>query len=110
MQTDSSNGYQINTAAPLNPRLLFQLNGNGVRYLINDLPFSGIGVGVERDSSNRNFGNLDQSALVPYNSLIGGVPNPPDPATGVYTEGHESFPLHFYHITTMSFPQQEVAL
>ena len=66
-----------------NPSIFTADNGVGYRYLINDLPFNGIGYGVERDQDWPTYGNLDQSRLVPGTQITGAT----------YTPGFESFPL-----------------
>ncbi|MCY2973411.1 MAG: hypothetical protein NTW52_01960 [Planctomycetota bacterium] len=72
--------------------------GNGYRYLINDVPFNGLGIGVESDASHPTFGRLDQSRQVPGAFLRPAAivaPNPPSGTPGalVYNPGQESFPI-----------------
>ncbi len=45
--------------------------------------FNGLGYGIERNPNDPNFGNLDQSALVPGTAI----------GSGSYNPGFESFPL-----------------
>ncbi len=58
--------------------------GAGYRYVINDMPFSGFGYGIESDPTHPNFGNLDQSRLVPGTE---------ETSPGTYTAGRESVPI-----------------
>ncbi len=59
-------------------------------FIINDLPFNGLGYGVELDRTHPNYGNLDQARVVPNTQLL-------PPSGGVldlrYQPGRESFPI-----------------
>jgi hypothetical protein len=72
--------------------------GNGYRYLINDVPFNGLGVGVESDATHPTFGRLDQSRQVPgafldTTKISGSNPPTGNPGALVYNPGQESFPI-----------------
>lgn len=85
MQTPLNNPATVNTGLPLNPAyLVADPTGAGYQYLINDLPFNGVGYGVEKNPALTTFGNLDQSTLVPGTSG--------NSDTG-YAPGSESFPI-----------------
>ncbi len=79
-----------------NPNIFTSDNGVGYRYLINDLPFNGMGYGVERDQDWPTYGNLDQSRLVPGTQVMGTN----------YQPGFESFPIallpNFDYLTSNS--------
>jgi len=68
-------------------RLIQLSNTQPFAYIINDVPFNGIGIGVERDPTHPNYGNLDQSRWVPGTEL-----NTSGYSSG-YKPGMESFPI-----------------
>jgi len=71
-------------------RLFTTSSDEAYSFVINDLPFNGLGYGVELDPRHPNYGNLDQSRLVPGAALANTMPTPL-PLT--YAAGQDSFPL-----------------
>jgi len=78
-------------AAGRTARFFTTLNDVPYSFVINDLPFNGLGYGVELDTQHPNYGNLDQARLVPGTQLQ--APSPPPVLNLRYVPERESFPL-----------------
>lgn len=59
-------------------------------FIINDLPFNGLGYGVELNNRHPNYGNLDQALVIPNARLADATGNPVDLK---YADSQESFPI-----------------